>query len=568
MSQKAILQYVYRMHGSINIWELFSGVAIFLLGMSFLENSLHQLTGRTFKLFLKKQTATKPRAILSGTIITGVLQSSSVVNLMLLAFVGANVISMQHALAVILGSNLGSTATSWIILSIGFNASIEQITFPLIGLGGILMSITNKESNIYQWSKFCLGLGFLFLGLDYIKSGMEAAVKLVDLASLIHYPAVVFLLTGFIITTLIQSSSATMVIALSAIHVNALNLYEASAIVLGSEIGTTIKFLLASIKGPAAKKRVALGNFGYNVINALLILLFLHAVNHFITTVMGIKDKLFALVFFQTLVNVIGIILFYPLLKPYGRLLEKLSRNKEDDTVFIHKVNIKDSGPALNALENELRNFIFHCILFTRETFEIPDTGFLKNHFRNTYRHGNLANHYLLLKQIHGEIHEYALQLQAVPGNDKNISQRLNQLITSNRNTMYTAKTIKDLFGDVTQLRNSSNDVKYAFYQNGAEETNRFCKSITSVMMDEDPQSSFKALCEIYHSVSTGYTVNMQQLYTGNINVQLSKIEISTLINFNREMYTAYKSFVFAVKDYALDIKEANYFDELPGFIR
>ena len=122
-----------------------------MLGMNFLEEGLHNLAGRPFKLFLKKQTSHKLRAIAGGAIVTGLLQSSSIVNLIVLAFVGAGVIQMQNALAVILGANLGSTFCSWIIATVGFEFNIESFALPIAGISGIAMLLTNKESRWNHW---------------------------------------------------------------------------------------------------------------------------------------------------------------------------------------------------------------------------------------------------------------------------------------------------------------------------------------------------------------------------------------------------------------------------------
>src|SRR5580765_2025640 len=132
------------MNSLFQIWKLLAGIAIFLLGMRFLEESLRHLAGRPFKLFLRKQTSSKVKAIFGGAIVTGILQSSSVVNLMVLAFVGANVIQMQNALAVILGANLGTTLDSWIVAGIGFKFNIESIAFPIAGVSGIIFSLSNS----------------------------------------------------------------------------------------------------------------------------------------------------------------------------------------------------------------------------------------------------------------------------------------------------------------------------------------------------------------------------------------------------------------------------------------
>src|SRR5688500_2335627 len=155
------------------IWKMLTGIVIFLLGASFLEEGLKALGGRSFKLFLKKQTSNKLKAIGGGAVVTGILQSSSVVNLMVLAFVGAGVIQMQNALAVMLGANLGTTIDSWVVATLGFKFNIENIAYPLAGVSGMVMLLSNKEGRLYQWSRLLFGFAFLFVGLNFIKTGME-----------------------------------------------------------------------------------------------------------------------------------------------------------------------------------------------------------------------------------------------------------------------------------------------------------------------------------------------------------------------------------------------------------
>src|SRR5436190_6339034 len=224
---------------SIDIWKMLAGIAIFLLGIKFLEESLQELAGRRFKLFLKKQTQNKLKAIGGGAVVTAVLQSSSIVGLMVLAFVGAGIIHMQNALAVILGANLGTTIDSWIVALVGFKVNIEKLALPVTGIAGLGYAIFNKQSSWHNLSRFLLGFSFLFVGLGYMRSGIEDMVKVVDLHQYEQSPVIIFFLIGFIITTLIQSSSATIAITLSALHAGAVNLYDAMAIILGSEIGTT-----------------------------------------------------------------------------------------------------------------------------------------------------------------------------------------------------------------------------------------------------------------------------------------------------------------------------------------
>lgn len=554
------------MSASVDIWKMLAGIVFFLLGINFLEEGLRRLTARPFKLFLKKQTSNKFKAIAGGTIITGLLQSSSVINLMVLAFTGAGIIKLQNALAIILGANLGSTLTTWILVFVGFNFNIESFALPVAAVFGMLMLLTGKEKKWHQWGKLLFGFGFMFLGLDYIKAGVEDAVQQIDLGSLNHQPVIVFLLAGLLITSLVQSSSATVAIVLSALHINAISLLSGTAIVLGSEIGTTVKLVLASWKGSASKKRVAAGNLLFNIITTIVIFIFLLPVNWLIITILGTSDNLVALAFFQSLVNISGILLFYPFLGTISRFLEKWFAISDEESLFISKVDVTDTELALEALEKETRNFIFHVMNFTTSALEaryvLPEAIMHKNFQRKT-----VMEKYNYIKHLYGEIHGYFVQSQIASPSGKE-SERLEQLISSVRNCMYAAKNIRDTLTDIEQLRNSSNDMKYNFYLATKQKIESFISEVNILMQEHDGERNLESITRLYHGIQEGYTKSLQELYKEGIARHLNELEISTLINFNREMYTAFKSFVFTLKDYLLNVREADYFDQVPGFIR
>ena len=554
------------MFGSVDIWKMLAGVVIFLLGIKFIEESLQELAGRPFKLFLKKQTKNKLKAIGGGAIVTAVLQSSSVVNLMVLAFVGAGIIHMQNAFAIILGANLGTTISNWLIALVGFKINIENIALPVTGIAGLGYVIFNKRSRLYNWSRFLLGFSFLFVGLGYIKSAMEVLVKNVDLAQYQHYGAIIFLIVGFLITTVIQSSSATMALTLSALHAGAINLYDAMAITLGSEIGTTIKLFIASINSTAVKKRVAFGNFLINFITVFMMLALLSPANRLITNVMGFKDNLVALVFFQSLVNVASIIIFYPLLNLFGKFLEKRFRNNEDETVFINKVDVKETSTALFAMQEENKLFISAVCHYILSCFEIED-NFVKNTKMNEkFVEGDLPGKYEYLKFLYGEIHSYYIKLQE-SANDKVDLEKADRLMSSVRNSMYAAKSFKDAFPDKEQLHNSSNDIKFSFYKSIKNEVKKFCTAAQQLLA-KDKNPSIEELSDIYKAVTDGYTETLKYLYKHGTAKYVNETEITTLLNFNREIFTGFKSLVFGLKDHLFDKEQSKKLDDAPGFIR
>ena len=402
----------------------------------------------------------------------------------------------------------------------------------------------NKENRWHARSKLCLGIGLLFTGLEFIKTGIEEMVQQVDLGFFVQYPVIVFLLVGLLITSFIQSSSATVAIVLSALHVHAISLHAATAIVLGSEIGTSLKLVLASVNGPAVKKRVATGNLLFNLVTTLIVFLFLHQVNYFITTTIGIKDNLTALVFFQSLVNLSGILLFFPFLDMFGRFLEKRFVNAENDTQFIHKVNLADTDLAMEAIEKEARQFMFYVSHLVLSAFD-RTLPFLNEMVVNKdFRAKSIMAKYEYIKRIHGKMNEYCILM--LSNLSKHETARLEQLIAATRNAMYAAKSLKDAFPDIEQLRNSSNNIKFGYYRSAGDSVAEFYASLLSLCEVQKNAALFDDLTRFYKSIQEKYTESLQKLYKEAGTRQLSEIEFSTVMNFNREMYISFKSAIFA----------------------
>lgn len=550
---------------NMDIWQLLAGVAFFLLGIRFMEEALQQMAGRQFKLFLKKQTASSGRAIIGGAIVTAVLQSSSVVNLMVLAFTGAGIFSVRNALGVVLGANLGTTFTGWIIVLAGFSFKLEALALPLAGLSGLGFTLLSTHGKWYRLCRFLLGFSFMFIGLGYMRTGMEGFVLTVDLQQYASAPLIVFLLTGFIITTLIQSSSATMAICLSALHAGALTFDDSIAVILGSELGTTIKLFIASIQGASAKRKVALGNFSFNMISVFLVLLFLPWLSPMVRSFPGMQDPLIALVFFQSLVNFIGILFFAPWLGWIARWLDRHIHNKEEETLYIHKADLKAPQAALVALEKETRCLIFSVLHYLGDAFKVKDQLILNGCVHKKNNGSSLAEKYEHLKFLYGEIHGYCSHLQ-MQLSDPADTEKFDRLLAAIRNSMYAAKSIKDAVPDLEQLENSSNDLKYDFYNRTRADVQEFYQEFATMLNDSTIPAT-EWLMHLYLQISGNYSGSLRSLYTTGTATRLNETEISTLLNFNREITTAFKSLVFAAKEYLLDRKQSKGLGELPGFI-
>ncbi len=554
------------MNYSFDIWSLLAGAVLFLIGIGFMEEATKLLAGRRFKLFLKKQTTNKVKAIFGGAVATALMQSSSVINLLILSLVGAGVLKMNNALAVMLGSNVGTTFTSWIIATFGFKINVESFALPLLAVAGLTYFFSKPNSNWSNSFRFLIGFSFLFVGLGYMNNGMLDFVKSTNLAAFSTYPVLFFLLVGLVLTALVQASSVTIAITLSALYAKAINLPMAAAIVLGAEIGTTLKLAIASLNGSAPKKRVALGNILFNSVTALIMLLFLNPVLNLITVQLQLQDPLIGLVFFQSMLNILGVFLFFPFLNLFGNFLEnRYQTNKE--TIYINDTDPADTANALEALHKETNHFIAQVGLFCVHAFDPENKQFSDDIQENAFEKKSITDMYTHVKQLYGSIHSFCIRLtnQSMSSNEV---ERTAKLMSSLRNAMYAAKSMKDALTDIEQLRNSSNDEKFAFFLKSKKEIEAYYKQVFLLLKESDKNRSFELLSELYNNIQLVYAEKLSHIYHDHLSNQLNEIEISTLLNFNRELITSHKSMIFSLKDFLLTRQQALYFEEQPGFIR
>lgn len=544
-------------------WKLLAGLAFFLYGMNHLEESLKQAEGRSFKLFLQKNTRNKFIAIISGLVITAILQSSSIVNLMVLSFVGAGMLTMRNAMAVVLGNNIGGTFNSWLVALLGFSVELNLLTLPLIGIAGVAMIAFKNKAGIFKTARFLLGLGLLFLGLQYMKESMDSMFKHFDFTPYLSYSRFVFVLIGFVITALIQTSSATVALALSALYAKIIPIETAVVLVLGAELGTTIKVVLGSIGGIPAKKRVALGNFMFNMSTSIFGFVLLEPIIRTISGPLGIKDPIFILVAFQTFINIVGVIIFYFFLNRFGDFLEnRFKEEKLTVTVFLPLTSPELSDTAVDMMEKEAGLFIDRTIRLNMDGFHIehkgmPDTAFEQYESKQTKLTESLSHRekYNLLKEAEGEILSfYAKTLEH--HHRKEDLNRMNKLIASVRNAMYSAKGMKDIYPDRQELSNSIVDVQYDLYNELKEQLTGFYKALIEAFNASDQQECIRQLTNIMAQLKHSFDNRIDHFYTHAGRDALQEKDISTMFNINRELYSSCKAIVQAVKDYKLNTSD------------
>lgn len=550
-----------------HFFKLAAGVGLFLFAMYLLEESLKNLSGRNFKLFLQRITKNAVGAVTGGAIVTAILQSSSMVSFMVLAFVGAGVFTMKNAMAIILGANLGTTLDSWLVATVGFKTDIEVVAYPAVCLGGFLLILFGNRKNIKYLSFFLFGFGLLFIGLSFMKTAMEAQVKIFDFSQYAQMHLIVFLLIGFVITMLVQSSSVTMALTLSALHAGAISFPIAAAIVLGSETGTTIKIVLGAIGGNASKKRVVLGNFIFNVCTTVFAFLLLKPILSLITGVFNIKDPLIGLVTFSSLINLFSIFFFLPFIDQFARFLERFFKDSNGNTAaFIKHATIAEPITALDLFRRETNFFIHNSMLFNLELFKIDthemqtNSNYTEINEKRKFFDKTPEEKYDFLKQLQGELQLFYLQLR--PKLQTQQYSELNQLISSVRSAMHAVKSIKDIGSNISNLSHSSKDIKYNFFIHHKKETETLYKALNTYLNDQK-SVSFDDLQHIYNNIQINYATALNNFYAEAQNTAIEDIDITTIINFNRELFTSNKALLMAVKDFLLKEKLAEDFNEL-----
>jgi phosphate:Na+ symporter len=260
--------------------NLAGALGLFLYGMKVMSDALSELAGRSLRTTLGKLTSNRFKAVFTGVFITCVIQSSSATTLMVVSFVNAGLLSLTGAIPVIMGANIGTTFTAWLIALLGFGVSMTAIAIPLMALGFVLFSMSSAQAR--KWGGVIIGFGLLFIGLEFMKDAVPdlqnnpAVYEFIERASGYGFlSTLLFLLIGTALTVVLQSSSATMAITIVAASQGWLPFEAATAIILGENVGTTITANLAALVANTNAKRAALAHLIVNVFGVVWALLFL-----------------------------------------------------------------------------------------------------------------------------------------------------------------------------------------------------------------------------------------------------------------------------------------------------
>ena len=317
--------------------EIAAGVAIFLFGMLFLEEGFKAFTGGLLEKLLQKTTDKTWKTLSFGIVTTTIMQSSSLVSVIAISFISAGMISLVAGIGIIFGANIGTTTGAWLVAAFGLKVKISAYAMPMLVFGIVLSFQQSKY--LKGIGSVLAGLGFLFLGIHYMKEGFEAFKGSFDLASFAvggYLGLFIFAGIGAAATVVMQSSHATLVLILTALAAGQVTYENGLALAIGANVGTTITAIIGSLSANIEGKRLAGAHLIFNTVTGVIAIVFISqfvwAVNEF-SSMVGIAEDNYTmkLAVFHTFFNVVGVIVMVPLIQRLAGFLFRYFPDKALD---------------------------------------------------------------------------------------------------------------------------------------------------------------------------------------------------------------------------------------------
>ncbi|MDQ6968734.1 MAG: Na/Pi symporter [Mariprofundaceae bacterium] len=444
---------------------IIAGIAIFLIGMNYMENGFKLFSGGALEVVLEKFTDNTPKAITTGFLATAVVQSSSLVSVIIISFLSAELIGLTQAVGVIFGSNIGTTTTAWLVSSLGLKINIAHYALPIL-IFGVVMQFS-KMNSYKGLGSVLIGLGFIFLGIDYMKDGFEAIKEGLDLAEYAmdgYLGIFVYILFGIVATVVIQSSSATMAIIITALATGQIDYISALSLAIGANVGTTVTAVLGAMTSNKNGKRLAVAHFVFNMITGFIAVVFIYQLKDLVNVLaplLSISESNFAmkLALFHTIFNVIGVLAVTPFMRQLVNFLGTLFCSNEKgrgEPKYLNDDVIQIPASAQEAIRKETQHLydksieaILHAMsLHRKDVFsakEIKDVV----HQSKTKIAINVEKVYQNeIKNLYGAIIHYA-----------SLAQR--QMVEKENNKIYeyklAARNIIEMVKDIKELQKNIN---------------------------------------------------------------------------------------------------------------
>jgi phosphate:Na+ symporter len=461
---------------SANFKEVSAGVAIFLLGMMALEFGFKSLSGGILETILKNSTDKLYKSLGFGIISTTIMQSSSLVSILTISFLGVGLITLSQGIGIIFGANIGTTTGTWLIAGLGLKVDIAAYAMPILVFGVIL--IFQKGATLKAVGFVLTGLGFLFLGIAYMKEGFEAYKSTIDL-SLFAMGGMkglfIFTAIGIFSTVVMQSSHASLVLIITALAAGQISYENALALAIGANIGTTVTAIIGAMSSNVDGKRLAAAHFIFNILTALIAIIFIHQITYlvdFIANELSIAndDYTLKLAIFHTIFNTGGVLIMLPFINnliTFLKVIIKEGASKDklgyDSVKYLNNSALELPSTAMRAIINETKHLyensfeiIAHGLNLKKSNIisEMELSEVINQIYSKKYVDIDALYHQKI-KNIYGEIIDFATKAQANMKHED--IQELYRIKLANRELVEAIKDTKHL---------QKNLIKYSTHPN------------------------------------------------------------------------------------------------------
>lgn len=495
------------------IAQILAGVAILLIGMMNLSTGFKSFSGGLLEKILTKSTDTRLKSIVFGVVTTMLMQSSTLVSVISISFLSANLITLAQGIGIIFGANLGNSAGSWLIVGLT-SINISILAIPLIVCGTVLNF--QKDKVFKGIGLIFVGLGFFFLGVDYIKGGFESYKEIMDL-SRFNFDGfkgvVIFVGLGALMTGIVQSSHATLAIIISALVSGQIGFENALAATLGTSVGGVVTAVVASLSANIEGKKLAIANCIFNFTIAIIVVAFFpYFVNlvNIVAGFLGLSEDNVALktALFHTLFNLVGVIFISLFIRQIVYFLDKTikaPRDREMDApLYLDENLIEYPDTAIDALQKESMHLynnayamIAHTIGFNRSDIRGKESFDTIVKTKKWFS-GNVDLDYLYkrkIKVLFDAIMEFSTKAQRyVEDEDKN--RRIYSFKLATRNIAEATKNLKLIQANMKVYSVSANPYLAGQYNAMRKDLGELLRSIEELKLMKD-ESAYVILKQI-----------------------------------------------------------------------
>jgi len=499
-----------------NFKTITAGVAILLFGMIMLEEGFKVFTKGPLQNFLKRATDKLYKSISVGALVTATIQSSSLVSVITISFISAGLISLSGGLGLIFGANIGTTATAWLVAGFGLKIKISALAMPML-VFGIIFSFQKKES--YKGiGNVLAGLGFFFLGIHYMKEGFDVFKEYIDLSQYAvsgYLGVLIYTGIGIIITTILQSSSATLALILTALAAGQIGYENALALAIGANIGTTITAILGSLSANVAGKRLAGAHLIFNIITGIVAIIFIFPLAELVNIIAifsGISetDYTLKLALFHTIFNVIGVVIMIPFIGYLEKFLLRFFKEKKnkdiDEPKFLNEAILEFPGTVITSLfkeshylfKNPVFEIVAHALNIHRE--DIKSDKKLKKIVKKSKIEMKIDIedlYYKKIKTIYGEIIRYTATAQKELKLNEIQNQAINDIKTANRKMVEIIRDVRELNKNVNVALELNNKYLQEEYDEFRKKIAKVLRTIYNFRKKENSKKYAKQLTEL-----------------------------------------------------------------------